>query len=78
MVSGITYDINGRRCMMRHLLGEGGFSFVYKVTDTDGQNYALKKILAQSEELLEGGLREIEVLRKFSGSPHLCRWLTAL
>ena len=50
---------------------EGGFSFVYKVTDSSGRGFALKKILAQSEELLEGGVREIEVLREFGGRRHI-------
>lgn len=71
LTSAVSYEINGRQYRMRHLLGEGGFSFVYKVTDASGRGFALKKILAQSEELLEGGLREIEVLRTFGGRPHV-------
>jgi hypothetical protein len=67
----VTYEIDGKRYRMRHLLGEGGFSFVYKITDNGGGSYALKKILAQSEELLEGGLREIDVLRQFGGRPNI-------
>eukprot|EP01051_Picozoa_sp_SAG22_P002037 SAG22_NODE_86_length_21440_cov_288.248700_24_plen_209_part_00 len=69
--SRVTYDINGNRYYMDHLLGEGGFSFVYKVTDSSGRGLALKKILAQSEELLEGGLNEIKVLREFGGRKHI-------
>ena len=71
LAAGVSYEIGGTRYRMRHLLGEGGFSFVYKVTDPSGQGFALKKILAQSEELLAGGLREIEVLRTFGGRPHV-------
>ena len=71
LTSAVTYEIGGKQYRMRHLLGEGGFSFVYKVTDSSGRGFALKKILAQSEELLAGGLAEIEVLRTFGGRQHV-------
>eukprot|EP01047_Picozoa_sp_COSAG01_P105498 COSAG01_NODE_34709_length_543_cov_1.022523_1_plen_136_part_01 len=78
LISYASYDINGERYVMRNLLGEGGFSFVYKVTDRQGHSYAMKKILAQSEELLSGGLREIEVLRMFGGRPHVLRMVDSI
>jgi serine/threonine kinase 16 len=71
LTSAVMYEINGKQYRMRHLLGEGGFSFVYKVTDSSGRGFALKKILAQSEEMLAGGMAEIEVLRTFGGRPHV-------
>lgn len=57
-----TLKINGRSYNIDRLLGEGGFSFVYLITDTtSGRRYALKKI--QSAEGL--ALKEIEAYRRF-------------
>lgn len=65
VASGTTYDINGKDYRMSGLLGEGGFSFVYLVTGNSGQTFAMKKILAQTKELLDGGLQEIKMLQTF-------------
>jgi len=59
--------LNDRRLYIKKTLGEGGFSFVYLVRDNrDKQNYALKKMLCQTEELLETGRQEVQMLQKFS------------
>jgi len=59
--------LNNRRLLIRKTLGEGGFSYVYLVKDmNDKQAYALKKMLCQTDELLETGKREIQILEKFS------------
>lgn len=60
-----TLKINGRSYKIEKLLGEGGFSFVYLVTDTSsGRVYALKKILA-SGEAVQAAMKEVEAYRRF-------------
>lgn len=67
-----TLTINGRSYRIEKLLGEGGFSFVYLVTDNDShRHYALKKILISSgsaggeNEAVKEAMKEIEAYRRF-------------
>ena len=57
------YYLHGRRLVVLREIGEGGFAFVYCVRDVseDGpaQEFALKRILAQSPEQLDAALREV-------------------
>ena len=49
------------------LISEGGFGFVYAVTDTStGQKYALKQINAQTEEQRQLITNEMQVWRQVS------------
>lgn len=64
--------LNERKLYIRKTLGEGGFSFVYLVKDGDKHVYALKKMLCQTDELLETGKREVEILSKFN-HPNILR-----
>jgi serine/threonine kinase 16 len=59
--------INGRSYKIDKLLGEGGFSFVYLITDTSsGRRYALKKVLVTSgQEGVKMAMREVEAYRRF-------------
>lgn len=47
-------------------LGEGGFAFVYKATDSSGNVYALKRMLCQTDDRKELALRELDILKKFN------------
>ncbi|QDZ25946.1 serine/threonine-protein kinase [Chloropicon primus] len=58
--------VNHRRLVIVRLLGEGGYSFVYLARCCEtGQEFALKKILAQTSEQLELAKNEIDVMHKF-------------
>jgi serine/threonine kinase 16 len=65
--SDATLKINGRSYRIEKLLGEGGFSFVYLVSDvSSGRRYALKKILVTSgQEGVKAAMREVEAYRRF-------------
>ncbi|KAK8869785.1 hypothetical protein IAR55_000353 [Kwoniella newhampshirensis] len=58
------------------LLGEGGFSFVYLISDlSSGRLYALKKILVTSgQEGVKEAMREVEAYRRFR-HPNIIRIL---
>lgn len=43
--------------------GEGGFSFVYKVVDGSGRQYALKRILLADRKAREAAQREVTFLQ---------------
>eukprot|EP00026_Physarum_polycephalum_P014019 Phypoly_transcript_14485.p1 GENE.Phypoly_transcript_14485~~Phypoly_transcript_14485.p1 ORF type:complete len:317 (+),score=13.26 Phypoly_transcript_14485:46-951(+) len=59
--------LNERKLYIRKTLGEGGFSYVYLVKDSkDNRTYALKKMLCQTDELLETGKKEVSILSKFT------------
>jgi serine/threonine kinase 16 len=66
-ISDATLKINGRSYRIEKLLGEGGFSFVYLVSDiSSGRRYALKKILVTSgQEGVKAAMREVEAYRRF-------------
>lgn len=58
-------QLNNRTLKIIRLLGEGGFSYVYLVSDDDSQLYALKQIRALSNEPLRLALKEIEAYQLF-------------
>ncbi|MCJ1428415.1 hypothetical protein MMC29_006325 [Sticta canariensis] len=65
--------INSRSFKMLHLLGEGGFSYVYLVQDTSSsQLYALKKIRCPfGQESVSLALKEVEAYNLFSPHPNI-------
>ncbi|KAL2041288.1 hypothetical protein N7G274_005670 [Stereocaulon virgatum] len=65
--------INNRSFKMQHLLGEGGFSYVYLVQDTStSQLYALKKIRCPfGQESVSIALKEVEAYTLFSPHPNI-------
>ncbi|KAF2146445.1 uncharacterized protein K452DRAFT_241199 [Aplosporella prunicola CBS 121167] len=65
--------INSRSFKILRLLGEGGFSYVYLVQDTSGQNlYALKKIRCPfGQESVSQALKEVEAYSLFAPHPNI-------
>eukprot|EP00240_Pyramimonas_obovata_P005566 CAMPEP_0118951874 /NCGR_PEP_ID=MMETSP1169-20130426/53856_1 /TAXON_ID=36882 /ORGANISM="Pyramimonas obovata, Strain CCMP722" /LENGTH=320 /DNA_ID=CAMNT_0006899013 /DNA_START=288 /DNA_END=1247 /DNA_ORIENTATION=+ len=67
-----TFTINHRSFRVIKQLGEGGYSYVYLVREvSDGQQneYALKKILAQTPEQLAVAKSELEIHGQFADHP---------
>jgi len=65
MEPGSVLSVNGRRLSVVKQIGEGGFSFVYKVTD-GSQDYALKRMfaIADDPEQVERLRTEVDLLRE--------------
>ncbi|KAL9637436.1 MAG: hypothetical protein Q9164_002187 [Protoblastenia rupestris] len=65
--------INNRSFKLQHLLGEGGFSYVYLVSDNSDQKlYALKKIRCPfGQESVSLALKEVEAYALFSPHPNI-------
>lgn len=57
--------LNNRELKIVRLLGEGGYSYVYLVSDSAGQLYALKQIRAFSDESIELANREVAAYQLF-------------
>lgn len=51
-------------------LGGGTYGVVYKVTTPDGESYALKRNLAELDELSEA-IRELDILNRLRGHPRI-------
>ncbi|KAG9104800.1 hypothetical protein FRC06_009270 [Ceratobasidium sp. 370] len=71
-----TIKVNGRSFVVKRVLGEGGFSFVYLVEDsTSGRLFALKKIRCPTgEDGVREVMREVEAYRRFR-HPNIIRIL---
>lgn len=61
-----TYIINKKKYKVNGQIGEGGFAFVYSVKSLEktskNTNYAVKRVLCQTEEQLEEANLEIKLL----------------
>ncbi|KAL7901376.1 Pkinase domain-containing protein [Trichoderma sp. SZMC 28014] len=66
-----TLKINGRSFKIQRLLGEGGFSYVYLVEDTNSHElFALKKIRCPfGAESVQQAMREVDAYRLFDHVP---------
>jgi serine/threonine protein kinase len=60
------------------LLGEGGYSFVYRVEDiNNGKLFALKKMMAQTAEQRGIAEKEITVMKKLQNTKHIVQFYSA-
>jgi serine/threonine protein kinase len=73
--TGRQYTIGGKVVREVKLLSEGGFGFVYLVTDVSTNSpYVVKKILCQDRERYELASREIEIFEKLPIHLNLVRY----
>jgi serine/threonine protein kinase len=56
-------NVSGKQYQILEKHGEGGFSFVYKVVDSRGEVYALKRILLVDKKAAENAKREVDFLK---------------
>lgn len=65
-----TMLVNGKKYKVIEKIGEGGFAFVYKVMSVNKEdkreNYALKKMICQTEDQLREAEKEIALMTKIS------------
>lgn len=72
-LTNLKFEINGVTFTSLRIIGEGGYSTVYEVFDTDKTLRALKvvELTGLETSLKEDLLKEIEFLLKFRGSEHV-------
>jgi serine/threonine protein kinase len=64
--------INGQTYKFIKMLDEGGYSFVFSVRNVaTGEDYALKRLLLQEEEMLDSAMNEIKIMEKLSGHENI-------
>ena len=57
---GTMVDVGGIKVKLRALLAEGGFGLVFSAEDSQGNLYALKRLLAADKESADAAIREIK------------------
>jgi AP2-associated kinase len=71
-----TYEVKGKKFYEEKLLGEGGFGYVYLVTDELGKQYALKKLNIQESSQLQAIKRELNFWQNFNNHPNIIKLLS--
>lgn len=71
-----TYEVKGKKFFEERLLGEGGFGYVYLVTDEFGKQYALKKLNIQETSQLQAIKRELNYWQNFNNHPNIIKLLS--
>ena len=72
-----TFTVNGKNYYEDKLLGEGGYGYVYQVSDSKGNKYALKKINILSQPQYQNIIREIKLWKQVSNSQNIVKLLDA-
>ncbi|KAI3905649.1 hypothetical protein MKX01_036558 [Papaver californicum] len=72
-LEGRTVDIGNRKINIRNAIAEGGFSSVYLARDVNNpsQQYALKHIICNDQELVNLVMKEISVMKSLKGHPNV-------
>ena len=70
-----TFIINGKNYYENKLLGEGGYGYVYEVSDSRGNKYALKKMNILNKIQYQNILREVQIWKKISVCPNIVKLL---
>eukprot|EP00743_Colponemidia_sp_Colp-15_P008072 GILK01008747.1.p1 GENE.GILK01008747.1~~GILK01008747.1.p1 ORF type:complete len:1674 (+),score=303.81 GILK01008747.1:56-5077(+) len=79
-VAGKTLDVGGYRVKIRDVMGEGGFSYIFRVKEIAGPNmYALKRMVydAHNRAMAVTAQREVDVLRRLSAHPNIVRLIAS-
>ncbi|XP_026414529.1 probable serine/threonine-protein kinase DDB_G0276461 [Papaver somniferum] len=72
-LEGRTVDIGNLKLNIRNVIAEGGFSSVYLARDVNqpSQQYALKHIICNDQELVNLVVKEISVMKSLKGHPNV-------
>ena len=72
-----TFVINGKNYYEEKLLGEGGYGYVYEVSDPKGNKYALKKMNILSQTQYQNIVREVKLWKQISNGQNIVKLLDA-
>ena len=70
-----TFVINKKNYYQNKLLGEGGYGYVFEVSDSKGNKYALKKMNILSKVQYQNILNEVQIWKKISTCPNIVKLL---
>ncbi|XP_064624452.1 cyclin-G-associated kinase-like isoform X2 [Lineus longissimus] len=71
-------ELGDQKLRIRKVIAEGGFAFVFVAQDlASGKEYALKRLLANSEEKNKAIVQEVCFLKKLSGHPNIVSFISA-
>ena len=70
-----TFNINGKTYYENKLLGEGGYGYVFEVSDSRGNKYALKKMNILNKNQYQNILHEVQIWKKVSQCPNIVKLL---
>eukprot|EP01122_Echinamoeba_exundans_P010235 TRINITY_DN3781_c0_g1_i1.p1 TRINITY_DN3781_c0_g1~~TRINITY_DN3781_c0_g1_i1.p1 ORF type:complete len:1177 (+),score=213.01 TRINITY_DN3781_c0_g1_i1:145-3675(+) len=72
-----SFRINHHKYKVKRSIAEGGFGFVYQVEAEDGNIYALKHCILQTQEQLQSAQTEIDILRKLPKEVNIVQLIDA-
>ena len=72
-----TFVVNGKNYYEDKLLGEGGYGYVYEVSDSKGKKYALKKMNILNQTQYQNIIREVRLWKQISNCPNIVKILDA-
>ena len=72
-----TFTINGKHYYEDKLLGEGGYGYVYQVSDSQGNKYALKKMNILSQTQYQNIIHEVRIWKQISNCPNIVKMIDA-
>ena len=70
-----TFVINRKTYYENKLLGEGGYGYVFEVSDSRGNKYALKKMNILNKNQYQNILHEIQIWKQISKCPNIVKLL---
>ena len=70
-----TFTVNGKTYYENKLLGEGGYGYVFEVSDSKGNKYALKKMNILNKTQYQNILHEVEIWKQISKCPNIVKLL---
>ena len=72
-----TFIINGKSYNETKLLGEGGYGYVFEVTDSRGNKYALKKMNILNQNQYKNIIHEVKMWKLISNCSNIVKMLDA-
>ena len=72
-----TFVINGKSYFENKLLGEGGYGYVYEVSDSQGKKYALKKMNILNQIQYKNIIHEVKMWKQITNCPNIVKLLDA-
>uniref|UniRef100_A0A1A9W7D6 Cyclin-G-associated kinase n=1 Tax=Glossina brevipalpis TaxID=37001 RepID=A0A1A9W7D6_9MUSC len=71
-------DIADHKLLIKHVIAEGGFAFVYVALDVQtGKEYALKRLIGADKQACQSIINEISTHKQLSGHPNIVTYIAA-